>query len=103
MTTPDGQVIAPPPSPKVVDFPGLSGVGAMICFVAVLLVSTKHFDPSGGEYTIALIVVLTFVGTVVFCLFFSVPHDDVTASVLGALSSAFGGVIGLYIGRKRGN
>jgi uncharacterized BrkB/YihY/UPF0761 family membrane protein len=94
-------LIVPPPTPRMFDYPGLATVLFITVFTTALVAVAGRFDPTMGVLTISLIVVLAFTGTVVFCLFFSVPNDEVTASVLGGLTAAFGAVVAHWLGRSR--
>jgi hypothetical protein len=39
---------------------------------------------------------------VIFCAFFTVPTDEITASVIGGLTAAFGAVIAFWLNKPRG-
>ena len=96
------EVIQPPPIPKMFDYPGITGaLGGVVGTMALLIVVGK-FDPSGGILAISLLITLAFVGVVTFCLFFSIPSDDVTSGVIGGLTAAFGAVVAHWIGRQNG-
>lgn len=94
-------LIVPPPSPKMLDYPGTLGIGVEIVFVAILLAVSSRFDVSGGQLTISLLIVLSFVGVVVFCLFYTVPSDESTSLVIGGLVAAMGAVVSHWLGRPR--
>lgn len=94
------ELVVPPPIPKIFDYPGAVGVSFIIVFTTILLFVSGKFDPTMGVLTISLLVILAFIGTVVFCLFFTVPNDEVTAGVLGGLIAAFGAVVAHWLGRK---
>jgi hypothetical protein len=85
--------------PRLTDFPAAVGISFCVLLVAILLLVTGKFDPTRGSLTISLMVVLTFVGTVIYCLLFTVPTDEITSSVIGGLVAAFGAVIAFWIGR----
>jgi uncharacterized BrkB/YihY/UPF0761 family membrane protein len=91
----------PPPTPKMFDYPGATGVAFIVVFVTMLLFVAGKFDPSGGVLTLSLLVTLAFIGTVVFCLFFTVPNDEITSGVIGGLIAAFGAVIAHWLGRPK--
>jgi uncharacterized BrkB/YihY/UPF0761 family membrane protein len=94
-------LVVPPPTPKILDYPGLTTALVLTVFATALVAVAGRFDPTMGVLTISLIIVLAFTGTVVFCLFFSVPNDEVTASVLGGLTAAFGAVVAHWLGRRK--
>jgi hypothetical protein len=96
-------LVIAPPTPKMLNYPGTIGIiGAVISTLALLVVVGK-FDPSGGVLAISLLITMAFLGTVVFCLFFSVPADSVTSSIIGGLTAAFGAVVAHWIGRSNGH
>jgi uncharacterized BrkB/YihY/UPF0761 family membrane protein len=94
-------VVIPPPSPKIVDYPGSIGIGIGIVFTTVLLFVSGRFDPTHGVLTISLLVVLAFLGVVTVCLFYTIPNDEITSGVIGGLVAAFGAVIAHWIGRSQ--
>ncbi|HEX5211627.1 MAG TPA: hypothetical protein VFW22_07830 [Pseudolabrys sp.] len=96
-------LVIPPPSPKMLDYPATLGLAIGIVFTAILLTVASKFDPTAGVLTISLLVVVAFMGTVTFCLFFTVPNDEVTSGVLGGLIAAFGAVVAHWLGRREGD
>jgi uncharacterized BrkB/YihY/UPF0761 family membrane protein len=46
-------------------------------------------------------VVLAFSGVVMFCLFFTVPNDEITSGAIGGLVAAFGAVVAHWLGRPK--
>jgi hypothetical protein len=89
-----------PPVPKILDYPSLASVVAVVAGTTVMLIVTKHFDPTGGPLAISMIVVLSMVGVIAFSLLFNIPSDDeVTPAVVGGLVAAFGGVVAYWLGR----
>lgn len=98
--TPD--LINPPPSPKILDYPALMTVFVAAIITTVMLFIAGKFDPTGGPLTISLMVVVAFLGMVAFTLFFTVPTDEITSAVAGALVLAFGAIIAYWLGRPRG-
>ncbi len=101
MNSPIRDLVVPPPTPKIFDYPGAVGVAFLIVFTGVMLFIAARFDPTGGVLALSLLVVLGFMGVVVFCLFFTVPRDETTASIIGGLTAAFGAVIAHWLGRRR--
>lgn len=94
-------VVSPPPVPKILDYPGATTAVFLTVFTTCLLFVAGRFDPTGGILTVSLLVVLAFVGTVVFCLFFTVPNDEITAATIGGLVAAFGAVVAYWLGRPK--
>jgi uncharacterized BrkB/YihY/UPF0761 family membrane protein len=94
------ELVIPPPTPRLIPYPGLIGIAAMIVFTAGLLVIIDRFDASHGILAISLIIVLAFVGVTIFCLFFTVPNDQITSGVVGGLIAAFGAVVAHFIGKS---
>ena len=90
-----------PPIPKILDYPAAIGIGLTVLFTMALVLVASRFDASGGALTVSLMVVITFAAAVIFCLFFTVPQDEVTSSVLGGLTAAFGAVIAFWLGRSK--
>ncbi len=91
------QLVVPPPIPKIMDYPGALGISFMIVFVSLLLFISGRFDPTKGVLTISLLIVLTMVGVITFSVFFTIPNDQTTAAVIGALGTAFGAVVTYWL------
>lgn len=100
--SPIADIVIPPPSPKLLDYPGTMGVSISIISTMALLIVVGKFDPSGGILAISLLITLAFIGVVIFCLFFSIPTDAISSSVIGGLTAAFGAVVAHWIGRQNG-
>lgn len=94
-------LILAPPTPKMLDYPASIGIAMGVVFTTILLMVAGRFDPTGGVLTISLLVTLAFIGAVVFCLFFTVPNDEVTSGIVGGLIAAFGAVVAHWLGRPR--
>jgi uncharacterized BrkB/YihY/UPF0761 family membrane protein len=94
-------LVIPPPIPKLVDYPAAIGVSFLILFTSIVLIVSNKFDMSGGVLTISLLVILSFLGAAVFCLFFTVPSNEITASVIGGLTAAFGAVVAYWLGKSK--
>jgi hypothetical protein len=94
-------LVIPPPTPKILDYPGLTIVAFGVVFTLALLAVAGKFDPSGGALTISLLVVLAFIAVAAVCLFFTIPTDQATAAVIGGLTAAFGAVIAHWLGRPK--
>lgn len=94
-------LVIPPPTPRIFDYPATIGIACGVLFTSILLVASAKFDPTHGVLTISLVVVLSFMGVVTFCLFFTIPSDEVTAGVVGGLTAGFGAVISHWLGPDR--
>ena len=94
-------LVVPPPVPRVMDYPASLGLALAVLFTAILLVAAGRFDPTGGVLTISLVVVLSFMGVVIFCLFFTIPADEITAGVVGGLTAGFGMVMSHWLSARR--
>lgn len=90
----------PPPTPKIFDYPAMVAVSFAVVFTSALLFVAGRFDPTGGSLTISLMVVLAFIAVVVFCLFFTVPTDEITSAVIGGLVLAFGAVVAHWLTKR---
>lgn len=88
-----------PPVPKITDYPAAIGIMFAVVFTAVLVIVASKFDPTMGTLTISMLVVVVFIGTVLFCLFFTVPSNEINSGVIGGLIAAFGAVIAHWLGR----
>ena len=86
-----------PPLPKTLDYPVAIGIFLDVAFVAFLLVVANRFDKSGGSLTIALVVVIAFIGCTVAVVIWTIPPDEETATVIGALATAFGAVVAFWL------
>jgi hypothetical protein len=94
-------LVIPPPTPKIMDYPASIGLIIAVVLVTILLVVTSRFDATGGTLTISLLVVLSFLGLVTFCAFFTVPTDEITSGAIGGLVAAFGAVVAYWLGRRK--
>jgi uncharacterized BrkB/YihY/UPF0761 family membrane protein len=94
-------VVSPPPIPRIVDYPGSVAIALGVVFTTILVFVASRFDPTAGALTISILVVLAFIATVVFCLFFTVPNDEITSAVLGGLVASFGAVVAHWLGRSK--
>lgn len=101
-TTSTGSLIRFPPVNKVLDYPVATGIFLDALFVSVLLIVAYRFDRTGGALTIALMVVIAFIGTAVAVVVWTIPPDEETATVIGGLATAFGAVVAYWLrGRDR--
>jgi uncharacterized BrkB/YihY/UPF0761 family membrane protein len=90
-----------PPIPKMMDYPVLATIGFGVAFTTILVIVAGRFDPTGGPLTISLLIVSTFVATVTFSLFFTIPNDEITSAIIGGLVAAFGAVVAHWLGKLR--
>lgn len=90
-------IVNPPPTPKIMDYPALTGALFGVVFTAALLFVSGKYDPTGGALTISLLVTLSFVGVVSYCLLFTIPSDEITPGVIGGLTAAFGAVVSYWL------
>jgi uncharacterized BrkB/YihY/UPF0761 family membrane protein len=97
----DTGIIVPPPTPKTLDYPVAITMAAAIVATTILVIITSKFDPTAGPLTISILIVVTFIGVAVFCLFFTVPNDEITSGVIGGLIASFGAVIAHWLGKPR--
>jgi hypothetical protein len=97
----DTNLVIPPPSPRIFDYPGAMTGVFLVTFATMLLFVAGKFDPTGGTLTISLLVTLAFIGTVTFCLFFTVPNDEITSGIIGGLVAAFGAVVAYWLGQNK--
>jgi uncharacterized BrkB/YihY/UPF0761 family membrane protein len=95
------ELVIPPPTPKIMDYPASVGLIIAVVLVTCLLVVTSRFDPTGGTLTISLLVILAFISLVTFCAFFTIPTDAITDAAIGGLVAAFGAVIAHWLGRRK--
>ncbi len=96
-----GGVIVPPPKTQIIDYPAAAAVGIVVIGCVALLLVVSRFDHSKGALTISLLIVLAMIGVVAFSLTVTIPRDETTAAVIGGLVTAFGGVIGYWLGKPR--
>jgi uncharacterized BrkB/YihY/UPF0761 family membrane protein len=96
-----GDLVIPPPHPQMLDYPGAVGTAFLILFTTIMLFVAGKFDPTGGVLTISLTIILGFLAVVAFTMFYTVPSNEITSSVIGGLTAAFGAVVTLWLGRNR--
>lgn len=95
------ELVVPPPVPRLLDYPASVGIALGIVFTTILLFVAGKFDATGGTLTISLLVTIAFLGMVTFCLFFTVPNDEITSGAVGGLIAAFGAVVAHWLGRPK--
>jgi FtsH-binding integral membrane protein len=94
-------LVIPPPTPKLLDYPASIGLVVAVVLTALLLVISGRFDPTGGTLTISLLVILAFLSLVTYCAFFTIPTDEITSGAIGGLVAAFGAVVAYWLGRNK--
>lgn len=92
-------VVNPPPSPRVLDFPGATTVVIGVILTALLLVVVNRFDPTKGALTISLLIVLAMIAMASVGMFYTIPMDPVTTEVIGGLVAGFGAVVVYWLSR----
>ena len=91
------------PNPQLTDYPAAVGVALGVLFTAILLVVSGRFDPTNGVLTLSILVVVAFVGIVMFSLLFAIPASETNAAVVGGMTAAFGAIVAYWLGRGKGN
>ena len=92
-----GGVIVPPPKFTYVDFPATIAITTAVIGSCILILLASRFDQTKGALTISLLVILAFVGVLAYSVTVTVPRDETTAAVIGALTAGFGGVITYWL------
>jgi hypothetical protein len=94
-------LVIPPPTPKLMDYPASIGVIIAVVLTTFMVIVASKFDHTGGTLTISLLVILSFLGLVTFCAFFTIPTDEITSGAIGGLVAAFGAVVAYWLGQNR--
>jgi hypothetical protein len=94
-------LVVPPPTPKLLDYPASIGLVIAVVLTAILLIVSGRFDHTGGTLTVSLLVILSFLGLVTYCAFFTIPTDEITSGAIGGLVAAFGAVVAFWLGGGR--
>jgi hypothetical protein len=94
-------LVIPPPSPKLLDYPASIGLVIVSVLTVVMVVAASRFDATGGTLTVSLLVILSFLSLVTYCAFFTIPTDEITSGAIGGLVAAFGAVVAYWLGRNR--
>lgn len=94
------ELVVPPPTPKLWDYPATTAIVLGVLCTGIMLILVNKFDPTQGTLAISILVVFAFVGTAIYCLFFTVPNDEITAGVIGGLIAAFGAVMSYWLGKR---
>jgi|HubBroStandDraft_2_1064218.scaffolds.fasta_scaffold07722_4 hypothetical protein len=95
-------VVNPPPAVALINYPSAVTVAGGVLFTCILLFFVGKFDPTRGPLTISILIVLSMIGTIAYVLVFTVPQDEITPAVVGALSAGFGAVVAYWLGRAMG-
>ena len=90
-------------SPQLTDYPAAVGVALGVLFTAILLVVSGRFDPTNGVLTLSILVVISFIGVVMFSMLFAIPTSETNAAVVGGMTAAFGAIVAYWLGRGKGN
>jgi uncharacterized BrkB/YihY/UPF0761 family membrane protein len=99
MATPD--LVIPPPTPKLLDYPASVGLSIAVALTIILVIVSSKFDPTGGTLTVSILVILAFISLVTFCVYFTVPTDEITSGAIGGLVAAFGAVVAYWLSRGK--
>jgi hypothetical protein len=91
----------PPPSVPLTAYPSSIAVAVVVVFTCGLLVVSSKFDPTDGALTISLLITLGMLGSVAYCLIFTIPNDDITPGIVGGLTAGFGAVVAHWLGRTK--
>jgi len=94
-------LVIPPPTPRIMDYPASIGLVIAVVLTVVLVIAASKFDKTGGTLTISLLVILAFLGLVTFCALFTIPTDEITSGAIGGLVAAFGAVVAYWLSRGR--
>ena len=89
-----------PPQVALSNYPSAVAVTIGVIATSILLVVVKFFDPTAGVLTLSILIVLGLMGTVAYCLIFTIPPDDITPGVVGALATGFGAVVAYWLGHR---
>jgi hypothetical protein len=96
----DPGIVNPPPPTAILPYPAAVTIILTAVVTGVILFLAGKFDRTEGPLTISIMIVLGMLGTTAYCLVFTIPPDDITPSVVGALSAGFGAVVVYWLGRK---
>jgi hypothetical protein len=97
----DASFVNPPPTPKLMDYPASIGLVIAVVLTTILVIVASKFDITGGTLTVSLLVILSFLGLVTFCAFFTIPTDEITSGAIGGLVAAFGAVVAYWLGQNK--
>jgi uncharacterized BrkB/YihY/UPF0761 family membrane protein len=95
----DNNLVIPPPTPKLLDYPASMGLSIAVILTIVLVIVAGRFDKTGGTLTVSILVILAFISLVTFCVYFTVPTDEITSGAIGGLVAAFGAVVAYWLSR----
>lgn len=91
-----------PDLPKLLNYPVTVGLAIEVVCIVVLLLASRRFDPTQGQLTIALLIVVAMIGLSIYSVLFSIPQDEETATIIGGLVAAFGAVVAFWVRGKNG-
>ena len=89
------------PHVALLNYPVAIGSILAVGLTAVVLYVAGRFDPTEGPLTISILIVLGMLGSVTYCLMFTIPPDDITPGVVGGLTAGFGAVVAYWLGRTQ--
>jgi hypothetical protein len=92
--------VSPFPQLKLLDYPAMTAVVTLSILAPFLVFMAARFDPTGGALTISLMVVLAFIGMAAVSMVYTISTDEITSSILGGLTAAFGAVVAYWLGKK---
>lgn len=91
------------PHVALLNYPVAIGSILAVGLTAVVLYVAGKYDPTEGPLTISILIVLGMLGSVTYCLMFTIPPDDITPGVVGGLTAGFGAVVAYWLGRTQSN
>ena len=94
------EVVNAPIVTGVGNFPATIIVGSSVLMTIILLVVASKFDNTGGVLTISLLITIGLLAAITYCLIFTIPQDELTPGVIGALTMGFGGVVTYWLTRR---
>lgn len=92
-----GGVIIPPPKFEFVNYPATIAIVAVVLGATALILVSNRFDKTQGALTVSLLIILAFIGVLAYSVTVTVPRDEATAAVIGALTAGFGGVVTYWL------
>ena len=84
------------------NFPATVVLTTIVAMTTALLFASAKFDQTGGVLTVSLLITLGMLGSIAYCLIFTIPTDDITPEFVGGLTAGFGAVVAYWFGRATG-
>ena len=76
----------------------------IVAIITIAVVAAARYcDPTRGQLTISVMLVLAFVATTFASILYAVPQIPSTEILVGALATAVGAVVAYWLGRGRGS